>query len=251
MKLSELLSSNEYPGRGIALGLTPDGKRSAAVYFIMGRSVNSRNRVFLPEPDGIRTEAFDPSKLEDLRRVAGKNVHGLLQQDAAAVGDLVHQMHRGAGDLHALGQGRLMDLQAVHALAAEGGDEGGVHIEDALRPLADKALGQNGEEARQDDDVDLVFRQLQREGGLKGLLAHLLSGDGDTGHAMVGGPGQCVCRFVAGADQNDLPVGDAALLLGLQQGLQVGAAAGDQHGDIGFFQHKVTRSSLSTISPMT
>ena len=65
MKLSELLSSNEYPGRGIALGLTPDGKRSAAVYFIMGRSVNSRNRVFLPEPDGIRTEAFDPSKLED------------------------------------------------------------------------------------------------------------------------------------------------------------------------------------------
>ena len=65
MKLSELLSNNEYPGRGIALGLTPDGKRSAAVYFIMGRSVNSRNRVFLPEPDGIRTEAFDPSKLED------------------------------------------------------------------------------------------------------------------------------------------------------------------------------------------
>ena len=65
MKLSELLSANEYPGRGIALGLTPDGKRSAAVYFIMGRSVNSRNRVFLPEPDGIRTEAFDPSKLED------------------------------------------------------------------------------------------------------------------------------------------------------------------------------------------
>ena len=65
MKLSELLSANEYPGRGIALGLTPDGNRSAAVYFIMGRSVNSRNRVFLPEPDGIRTEAFDPSRLED------------------------------------------------------------------------------------------------------------------------------------------------------------------------------------------
>ena len=65
MKLSELLVNNEYPGRGIALGLTPDGKRSAAVYFIMGRSVNSRNRVFLTEPDGIRTEAFDPSKLED------------------------------------------------------------------------------------------------------------------------------------------------------------------------------------------
>ena len=63
--MQQRLEGNTYPGRGIALGLTPDGKRSAAVYFIMGRSVNSRNRVFLPEPDGIRTEAFDPSKLED------------------------------------------------------------------------------------------------------------------------------------------------------------------------------------------
>ena len=65
MKLSELLVNNEYPGRGIALGLTPDGKRSAAVYFIMGRSVNSRNRVFVQEPDGIRTEAHDPSLMKD------------------------------------------------------------------------------------------------------------------------------------------------------------------------------------------
>ena len=65
MKLTELLKENEYPGRGIVLGLTPDGKHSAAVYFIMGRSGNSRNRVFIPEADGIRTEAHDPSKLED------------------------------------------------------------------------------------------------------------------------------------------------------------------------------------------
>ena len=63
--LSEKLASNTYPGRGIVLGMTADGKQSVAAYFIMGRSVNSRNRVFLTEPDGIRTEAFDPSKLED------------------------------------------------------------------------------------------------------------------------------------------------------------------------------------------
>ncbi len=63
--LSEKLASNTYPGRGIVLGLTADGKKSVAAYFIMGRSVNSRNRVFVEEPDGIRTEAFDPSKLED------------------------------------------------------------------------------------------------------------------------------------------------------------------------------------------
>ena len=63
--LAEKLSQNEYPGRGIVLGLTPDGTKSVAAYFIMGRSVNSRNRVFVTEPDGIRTEAHDPSKMED------------------------------------------------------------------------------------------------------------------------------------------------------------------------------------------
>ena len=63
--LSEKLASNAYPGRGIVLGMTPNGKQSVAAYFIMGRSVNSRNRVFIEEPDGIRTEAYDPSKLED------------------------------------------------------------------------------------------------------------------------------------------------------------------------------------------
>ena len=63
--MSERVSGNPYPGRGIVLGITPDGKHSVAAYFIMGRSVNSRNRVFLTEPDGIRTEAYDPSKLAD------------------------------------------------------------------------------------------------------------------------------------------------------------------------------------------
>ena len=60
-----LLNGNPYPGRGIALGRSADGKRAMVVYFIMGRSENSRNRVFLEEPDGIRTEAFDPAKLVD------------------------------------------------------------------------------------------------------------------------------------------------------------------------------------------
>ena len=63
--LFDKLKDNTYPGRGIVLGVTPDGKHSVAAYFIMGRSANSRNRVFSPEPDGIRTEAHDPSKLED------------------------------------------------------------------------------------------------------------------------------------------------------------------------------------------
>ena len=63
--MAEKLANNTYPGRGIVLGQTPDGKKAVAAYFIMGRSVNSRNRIFVEEPDGIRTEAHDPSLLSD------------------------------------------------------------------------------------------------------------------------------------------------------------------------------------------
>ena len=62
--LKEYLSSNAYPGRGIIIGRTKNGS-AAVAYFIMGRSVNSRNRIFVPDGDGIRTEAKDPSKLVD------------------------------------------------------------------------------------------------------------------------------------------------------------------------------------------
>ena len=63
--MGQKLANNVYPGRGIVLGITPDGKKAVAAYFIMGRSVNSRNRVFIQEPDGIRTEAHDPALMKD------------------------------------------------------------------------------------------------------------------------------------------------------------------------------------------
>ena len=69
VSIYDYLASNPYPGRGVAIGKTADGKHAVILYFIMGRSVNSRNRIFVPleEPlgEGIRTEAFDPSKLSD------------------------------------------------------------------------------------------------------------------------------------------------------------------------------------------
>lgn len=64
-RIEDELRSNAYPGRGIILGRTPDDKKDVIAYFIMGRSENSRNRVFLETEDGIRTEAFDPSKMTD------------------------------------------------------------------------------------------------------------------------------------------------------------------------------------------
>lgn len=63
--LAAELSGTSYPGRGIIIGKTPDGTKAAIAYFIMGRSENSRNRVFVEDGEGIRTQAFDPSKLED------------------------------------------------------------------------------------------------------------------------------------------------------------------------------------------
>lgn len=63
--LSQELKENTYPGRGIIVGKSQDGKSAVCAYFIMGRSANSRNRVFIEDGDGIRTKAFDESKLED------------------------------------------------------------------------------------------------------------------------------------------------------------------------------------------
>ena len=65
LNLNELLSRNAYPGRGILLGRSADNIKAVIAYFIMGRSVNSRNRVFAETPDGIRTKAFDESKMTD------------------------------------------------------------------------------------------------------------------------------------------------------------------------------------------
>ncbi|MBP1591643.1 MAG: inosine monophosphate cyclohydrolase, partial [Oscillospiraceae bacterium] len=61
LDIYEELKKNSYPGRGIVIGRSADGKKAAAAYFIMGRSVNSRNRVFTATNDGIVTDAADPS----------------------------------------------------------------------------------------------------------------------------------------------------------------------------------------------
>ncbi len=63
--LEQTLRTTSYPGRGIVIGRSSDASKAVTAYFIMGRSENSRNRVFVEDGDGIRTQAFDPAKLED------------------------------------------------------------------------------------------------------------------------------------------------------------------------------------------
>lgn len=64
-EIDKLLEGNTYPGRGLIVGKTPDGKKSVAAYFIMGRSENSRNRIFAEKDGAVFTEPFDASKVED------------------------------------------------------------------------------------------------------------------------------------------------------------------------------------------
>ncbi len=65
LDIETVLKENSYPGRGIIIGRTPDSTKAVVAYFIMGRSENSRNRVFVEDGAGLRTQAFDPSKLTD------------------------------------------------------------------------------------------------------------------------------------------------------------------------------------------
>lgn len=65
LSLAQELAANQYPGRGIVIGKSIDGKYAVTAYFIMGRSANSRNRIFVTDGEGIRTQAYDPAKLED------------------------------------------------------------------------------------------------------------------------------------------------------------------------------------------
>jgi len=81
--LAELLRGNSYPGRGIVLGRSEDGARTVILYFIMGRSVNSRNRVFIRTNDGIRTQAFDPRKMSDPSLVIYHPVRCVDTEDGA------------------------------------------------------------------------------------------------------------------------------------------------------------------------
>ena len=85
--LNKLLAENPYPGRGIVIGKSADGTHAAIAYFIMGRSVNSRNRIFETTEDGIRTKAYDESKLEDPSLIIYHPVRRLGNQLIVTNGD--------------------------------------------------------------------------------------------------------------------------------------------------------------------
>ena len=95
LSLEQELSSNAYPGRGIVIGRSEDGTKAVTAYFIRGRSSNSRNRVFVTEAEGIRTEAFDPSKMEDPSLIIYAPVRGLGEKTIVTNGDQTDTIYDG------------------------------------------------------------------------------------------------------------------------------------------------------------
>ena len=95
LSLAKELKENAYPGRGIVLGRSTDGTKAVAAYFIMGRSANSRNRIFVEEGRGIRTQAFDPSKMEDPSLIIYAPVRVLGNKTIVTNGDQTDTIYEG------------------------------------------------------------------------------------------------------------------------------------------------------------
>ncbi len=95
LSLEQELKGNAYPGRGIVIGKSEDGKYAVTAYFIMGRSENSRNRVFVTEGEGIRTQAYDPSKLTDPSLIIYAPVRVLGKETIVTNGDQTDTVYEG------------------------------------------------------------------------------------------------------------------------------------------------------------
>ncbi len=95
LSLEQELKNNAYPGRGIVIGKSEDGTKAVAAYFIMGRSENSRNRVFVEDGAGIRTQAFDPAKLTDPSLIIYAPVRVLGNKTIVTNGDQTDTIYEG------------------------------------------------------------------------------------------------------------------------------------------------------------
>ncbi len=95
VSLEQELKGNAYPGRGIVIGRSADGTKAVTAYFIMGRSENSRNRVFVEDGEGIRTQAFDPSKMKDPSLIIYAPVRVLGNKTIVTNGDQTDTIYEG------------------------------------------------------------------------------------------------------------------------------------------------------------
>ena len=121
LSIEQELKSNSYPGRGIILGKSEDGTKAVAAYFIMGRSENSRNRVFVEEGQGIRTQAFDPSKLTDPSLIIYAPVRVLGNKTIVTNGDQTDTIYEGMDKQMSLSEAESLSrmVRTIHLVFPE------------------------------------------------------------------------------------------------------------------------------------
>ena len=102
--LSSELAGNAYPGRGIVVGRSEDGRHAVTAYFIMGRSSNSRNRIFAVDGEGIRTQAYDESRMEDPSLIIYAPVRVLGTNTIVTNGDQTDTVYQGLMDGKTFGE---------------------------------------------------------------------------------------------------------------------------------------------------
>lgn len=185
VSLEQELSRTSYPGRGIVIGKSEDGKYAVTAYFIMGRSENSRNRVFVADGEGIRTEAFDPSKLEDPSLIIYAPVRVLGNKTIVTNGDQTDTIYEGMDK-------QLTFEQSLRSREFEPDEpnytpriSGIMHIEDGTYNYAMSILKSNNGDASSCNRFTFAYENPKAG---EGRFIHTYMGDGNPLPTFEGEP---------------------------------------------------------------
>ncbi len=185
ISLEQELRGNAYPGRGIVIGKSQDGKKAVAAYFIMGRSENSRNRIFVEDGQGIRTQAFDPAKMTDPSLVIYAPVRVLGNKTIVTNGDQTDTIYEGMDEQMTFEQtlrSRTFEPDAPNYTPRISGI---LHIEDGSFHFAMSIL--RSDNGRPDRCLRYTFAYEDPAPG-EGRFIHTYQGDGDPLPSYEGEP---------------------------------------------------------------
>ena len=185
LALGQEIASTTYPGRGIVIGRSADGSKAVIAYFIMGRSSNSRNRIFVEDGEGIRTEAFDPSKMEDPSLIIYAPVRVLGNKTIVTNGDQTDTIYEGMDSLMTFEQSLRSREFEPDAPNYTPRISGILHVEDGKYNFAMSILKSN------DGDPSSCNRFTFAYNGIpagEGRFLHTYMGDGNPLPSFEGEP---------------------------------------------------------------
>lgn len=185
LSLKRELSGNSYPGRGIVIGRSEDGTKAVIAYFIMGRSENSRNRIFVEDGQGIRTQAYDPAKLSDPSLIIYAPVRVLGNKTIVTNGDQTDTIYEGMDRQLTFEQSLRSRTFEPDAPNYTPRISGILHIEDGRYNYAMSILKSNN--GCPDSCQRFTFAYENPAAG-EGRFIHTYMGDGDSLQSFEGEP---------------------------------------------------------------